>query len=279
MHASDGDSWLNASDQSKPAGRGTLEQVSAGHELCPHRERHPHIGRGPDRFSKEPLRRDADDRERSPVDANDPIQDGAVAPEPAFPVRMAENGDRGLARPALATVGEGMADRRLNAQCREVAVRYQRDGRSLRRAALHVDIERRDAARRQQIHEDVGLLAERLIHRILGTADEDELLGMPHRKRPEHHRIEQAEHGGSCANAQREGRQRGDGEARRSPQRAQCIADVTPEGFEVGLPADRERLLFHGLEASHFRAGCPGSFPRIPSGGDLVGGRGVEIRP
>ena len=133
------------------------------------------------------------------------------------------------ARDAVLFARENAAQVRLSTpRVERVRTGDQRHRSSLATAIAGIDVERRHAARGQQVDKDVGALPEGLEHRVLRSTDEDESIGIPHRQRLQENRVEQAEDGRGDADRERqreddgggEARRRGPGRARRSGRRA-----------------------------------------------------------
>jgi hypothetical protein len=75
-----------------------------------------------------------------------------------------------------------------------------------------------------------------------GPVEHHQALGVAHRQRTQHHRVDEAENGGICAHAERQGENGDDRETGRFAQRAQAIG----AHLEGEFPADRS-LGLHGI--------------------------------
>ena len=155
-------------------------------------------------------------------------------------------------RDAVLFARERPSERGLDAEGRKVRTGDQRHPSSLATAITGIDVERRHAARGQQVDEDVGALPEGLEHRVLRSTDEHESIGIPHRQRLQENRVEQAEDGRGDADRQRQREDDSGGEARRADQAARTVARVEPDALGDGFPAHVVHAIPHGGGATQF---------------------------
>ena len=125
----------------------------------------------------------------------------------------------------------------------------------------------------------------RLEHRVLRSADEDQLLGTSDRQGLQHHGIEHAEDRGCGANAERQREDAGRGETGGPPQAARGVSPVQPQAFDDRLPADiadaiLDRVGDAELHPRRARRGFPGhaaSHPLFDRPIEEVAEFGVEL--
>ena len=92
-------------------------------------------------------------------------------------------------------------------------------------------------------------LAMQSAARVVGP-DERESARIAIRKRPKHHGVDDAEHRGVGADAERQRDDRDGREARRSAQATRGIAHILPDGFHGALPATPAHLRLRRPDAS-----------------------------
>jgi hypothetical protein len=98
MNAGCVDAWLYAADDPKPARSRALKKVPPRDDFCPHRQRHPEIGRSPHLFTKEACGRHANNGDWRAADPDDLAEDSRVSSEPPLPVAITGDRDRTLTR-------------------------------------------------------------------------------------------------------------------------------------------------------------------------------------
>ena len=120
------DSRLQAREQVGPVGAAVVEPAAeARRHQRAHRDRHEHQGPRPERRAVEPLGRHADDRHGLAVDDERLVEDVGAAVEIAAPVGVAQHHHVRLTNHRVVAGSQEPAERRLDAEHREVAAGHE----------------------------------------------------------------------------------------------------------------------------------------------------------
>jgi hypothetical protein len=201
-------------EDADPSVETIVQRVKSGRDLQLHHHRHEHLYGLPDFYPLEARLRDADDRERMPVDDRRAPHDRRIGAEARRPERVAEHGNRMATLQPIVSRRQQTTNGGLNAQDRKVAASDNLTASAVGLALkpdVHVVAEAPEHAR-----EDLVAIADfrvRGIRELAAIAPVAavvvavkghlyELLRVLHRQQAQQHLVHEREDCRVCANAQ-----------------------------------------------------------------------------
>ena len=245
----DADAWLATRVDLHPAEAAVVDLQPGRADLRLHRDGHEDVGRDAQLEAVEAARRDADHGERVAVDLDRLAEDVVAAGEAPAPVVVAEDRERVAGDRVVVRRREEPADRGLHAQDLEVVARDELAVGALADilpADVHLREDPADHAVEagclvveiaEQRPRQLGAVAEgaAVVFLAIGV-DLDQLGGPLHRQRPQRDLVQQGEHRGVGADAERDRDDRDDGEERRAGEAAGREAQVGEEVRHAARP-------------------------------------------
>ncbi len=222
--------------------------VPHGLDHLGHRRREPHLGGNRRHHPAEVLRRHTNHGEQLPVHAELPAEHGAIASKAPLPEAIRQDGHREPVPCGILFGGEGAAEHGAHAEDGEVPLGHQLTEDEVRRAVdrgvaeeIRVPRQPRQRGYLPLVVDEVGDRRRLVLgRRGLVSVDVHQLLRAIDGERAVEDRVDDAEDGAVDPDAERQGENRDDGEARRAAEAAKGVAGVLEERLHASTRSVQE---------------------------------------